>query len=788
MNGSRKLDAILLAALGGVWCVCFLLHLNQLARGGLAWVPIYVDAAPAPDAYPSVRDFWPGTKSLAPGLRRGDRLASAGGRELAGAQRLDVIDALYAAPPREPIALVAIRDGERFDTPLMLQSIPSAWRKTLVALGFAALGTLGFWRARGTATGRAYYLAMMAYAFHWTDFWGGAPAVTNAAIAVFGVSTALTGPLALRAFQLFPEESSRRGGPSRWWPWIFVGLGPVFTSWAFGLPVPLPHASMLAVGLEAVYLVTLVALVTANYRRCGPRGRRQLKWVVLGFWVGLVPVFLTSLLTLVAPELWWLYEASLVLSLAIPICLFVALVRFNLFDVDRLMTAVATYSVVGTLALAGVLLVAPRASAAAADWIEPQVSQPVLAVALAGLVLLGLRRTDSLLQTRLYPERRALEEEAGRLRRDLSDCEKPADLLTALGIRLRALLRLETVAIYARSDAVFAPVFARGPGVIPFFEPDGPLAARLDASRDPLDPVRLRGDVLARADRVALDSMGVELVVPISVRGELAAFVCLGGKGSGDVFTASDIALLLGLADKAADELRRFEQAEIERQNRELGQALRRFVPGAVARELEEGFRLDPGERDVSVLFVDIRGYTPFSEGQRPDTIFAAVSQYTDLVSRVVALHGGSVVEFHGDGLMAVFGAPRPLDEKEPCAVRAALEISRAIPDLDVRGVDGSLHRLDVGVGIATGSAYVGPLKTADRAIWVALGNTTNLAARLEGTTRDLDVSVVIDVPTHRAAGTAGRDFVSHPALRVKGRSAPIDVFTWSRNAQEIRS
>lgn len=784
----RKIDAVLLVALSGAWCFCFVLHLNQLARGGFEWIPIYVEPAPAPDAHPSLHSFWPGTESLAPELLPGDVLESIGGHDLLGAGRLDVLDALYAGAANEPIPVVAVREGERFDSKLSLQSIPHAWRKTLVAAGFAVLGTLGFWRTRGSRVGRAYYLAMMAYAFHWTDFWGGSAVTTNAAVVVFGIATAFTAPLALRAAMLFPEEAIRFGRLARGWPWAFLVIGPVFTSWAFGLPFPLPQAGSLAVGLNAIYLVVLVAVLTRNYRSCGPRGQRQLKWVLLGFWVGFVPVLLTSLLALTAPELWWLYEASLVLALAIPICLFVALVRFNLFDVDRLLTVAATYSVIGTVSLAGVFLVVPRASAAASRWIEPEVSQPALALLLAGLALVGLRQVEARLQSLLYPERRALEDGAGQLRRDLSNCEKPAEVLTALGARLGTLLRLETVAIYAATGKAFAPVFARGPGICPSFDPAGPLAVYLETFREPLDPGRIKGNLLQRADWAALASMGVERVVPIVLRGELAAFMCLGGKGSGDVFTATDAALLSGLADKAADELLRFEQAEVERQTRALSEKLRHFVPAAVARELDEGFRLDPGEREVSVLFVDIRGYTPFSEGQRPDAIFAAVSQYTEAVSRVVDECGGSVVEFHGDGLMAVFGAPRPLEAKEACAVRAALAISAAILDLDVRGTDGEPHRLDVGIGVATGSAYVGPLKTADRVIWVALGNTTNLAARLEGSTRVLDVAVVIDAPTYAVAGTAAHGFASRPGLRVKGRGAPIDVFTWSPDVQEMGS
>ncbi len=783
---TRRLDTLLLVALTGAWSVCFALHASQLMRGGLAWIPVVFDTASSTDAHPAVRAFWPGAEDLAPDLVPGDRIESARGHDLAGARPLDLVTVLYAGPQDQPIDVVARRGDERFDASLRLQPIASGWRKTLVALGLAVMGSLAFWRTRGSSHGRAFYLAMMAYAFHWTDFWGGPAWVTTGAVASFGIATTLTAPLALRAFQAFPEEIVPPAGPARWWPWLFVIMGPAFTAWAFGLPRPVAHAQSIAAGINLIFIGALISLMTMNYRASGVRGRRQLTWVVVGFWVGLAPIFITSLVVLAAPELWWLYEASLVLALAIPICLFVALVRFNLFDVHRLMTAAMIYSVIGTVALAGFLLVVPTASALAEPLIDPAVSQPVLILGLGSATLLGLRRLDGLVQQKLHPERRALEEAAGRIRMSLSGCEKPADLLTTLGERLHQLLRVETVAIYARGDDAFAPVFARGSAICPSFDANGSLVGRLGTAQEALEPTRIRPEEAERAEWAALQSMGVELVLPISLRGDLAGFVCLGAKASGDVFTTPEIALLLGLADKVSDELLRFAQADVHRQTRELSEQLRRYVPAAVAREIDAGLTLDPGERDVTILFVDVRGYTPFSQGQRPDAIFAAVSQYTDLVSRIVDDCGGAVVEFHGDGLMAVFGAPRPLEAKEAAGLLAARTISEAVPKLDLRTAEGAAHSFDVGVGVATGSAYVGPLTTADRTIWVALGNTTNLAARLEAATRTLEVAVVTDDATRLAAGDEGVAFVAHPALRVKGRSAPIDVWTWSGDQEEL--
>ena len=142
---------------------------------------------------------------------------------------------------------------------------------------------------------------------------------------------------------------------------------------------------------------------------------------------------------------------------------------------------------------------------------------------------------------------------------------------------------------------------------------------------------------------------------------ELAAVISLGAKRSGDVYSATDVALLAAVADKIASELLRFDTAVILQQEREMTEALRTYVPGAIAARLTRGQSIEGGERDVSVLFVDIRGYTRFSEARAAGTVFSMVNRYTEAVSAVIQRRGGTVVEFLGDGLMAVFGAPDTL-------------------------------------------------------------------------------------------------------------------------------
>jgi adenylate cyclase len=213
------------------------------------------------------------------------------------------------------------------------------------------------------------------------------------------------------------------------------------------------------------------------------------------------------------------------------------------------------------------------------------------------------------------------------------------------------------------------------------------------------------------------------------------------------------------------------------RHKMEMYETLRSYVPRAITKKLESGRSIEPHRRDVSVMFVDIRGYSQVAEQRNPEEIFSILSRYTELVSTIVSQHGGSLVEFSGDGIMAVFGAPQELPEKERAALDAARALSAAMTRFDVGGPALEHGRLEVGIGIATGEALVGNIRSVDRLIWSAIGNTTNLAARLQALSRDMDAGIVIDRATQLANAEASGDFVHPPAMRIRGRSETFDVY-----------
>jgi len=145
----------------------------------------------------------------------------------------------------------------------------------------------------------------------------------------------------------------------------------------------------------------------------------------------------------------------------------------------------------------------------------------------------------------------------------------------------------------------------------------------------------------------------------------------------------------------------------------------------------------------------------------------------------VVRARGGSVVEFHGDGLLAVFGAPDEIPMKERAAVQVGCEIVAGMAAMAALPAPTASPgaRLSVGVGIGTGPAFVGNIQSSDRFIWTVIGDTVNLAARLQSMTRELDAAVAIDDTTFLRAGQETcAAFVRHADLAIRGRAQPETV------------
>ncbi|WP_299621657.1 adenylate/guanylate cyclase domain-containing protein [uncultured Tateyamaria sp.] len=204
---------------------------------------------------------------------------------------------------------------------------------------------------------------------------------------------------------------------------------------------------------------------------------------------------------------------------------------------------------------------------------------------------------------------------------------------------------------------------------------------------------------------------------------------------------------------------------------------LRRFATDEVAQDLrEQGFAIGGRRISATVLFCDIRDFTALSEDMAPEDTIDLLNTYYTLMFEAVTSHGGIVSLMVGDGLMALFGAPQPLDNSAQCAVSAAQEMQSMVAGLNEERAALEQPELKIGVGIATGEVVAGYAGTDARATYTCIGKTVNLAARLEAHTKVVDHAILIDHATwtqmsdHQACQPVS-------SVQFKGFSETLNVF-----------
>jgi class 3 adenylate cyclase/CHASE2 domain-containing sensor protein len=182
-------------------------------------------------------------------------------------------------------------------------------------------------------------------------------------------------------------------------------------------------------------------------------------------------------------------------------------------------------------------------------------------------------------------------------------------------------------------------------------------------------------------------------------------------------------------------------------ERRRLRQSFSGYVSPAVMEEILKG-TLSPeasGEqRYVCLMFSDIRGYTTRSEGMKPADLLAFLNRYFDGVVGIIHQHGGTVVCFMGDGIMAVFGAPQSLDNPCDAAFRAARAMLDNLKEVNERLRAENLAPIDIGIGLHAGEAVLGHVGGRQRHDYSAIGDVTNVAARLESSTKEAGYRIVV--------------------------------------------
>jgi adenylate cyclase len=203
-----------------------------------------------------------------------------------------------------------------------------------------------------------------------------------------------------------------------------------------------------------------------------------------------------------------------------------------------------------------------------------------------------------------------------------------------------------------------------------------------------------------------------------------------------------------------------------------------------VALALEDPDLIRPGGRqmELSVLFADIRGFTTISEHLPPPEVVEVLNQYLDSMEEEVFRQGGTLDKYTGDGMMVLFGAPLEQADHAERAVRAALGMQRAAAE--VSGCLGANCSFAYGIGIATGTAVVGHIGSQRRLDYTAIGDTVNLASRLEGIAPP--GTILVNQTTYEAVREVASVQVLDPVV-VKGKAEPVPVYEvlWMRDEND---
>jgi len=204
---------------------------------------------------------------------------------------------------------------------------------------------------------------------------------------------------------------------------------------------------------------------------------------------------------------------------------------------------------------------------------------------------------------------------------------------------------------------------------------------------------------------------------------------------------------------------------------------VRRFATSEVAADLQHsGFALGGRRVQGTVMFCDIRGFTSIVESRPPEEVIELLNDYYTLMFDAISAQGGVVNQMIGDGLMAIFGAPLPLPEPALAAARAALDMLEMIELLNADRAAQQQPPIAIGIGIASGEMIAGYTGTQTRATYTCIGDTVNLAARLEAHTKHAGRAILVDGDTRDALGERLPTDALGP-VTFKGKSQPVAVF-----------
>ncbi|NVJ27465.1 MULTISPECIES: adenylate/guanylate cyclase domain-containing protein [Myxococcus] len=266
------------------------------------------------------------------------------------------------------------------------------------------------------------------------------------------------------------------------------------------------------------------------------------------------------------------------------------------------------------------------------------------------------------------------------------------------------------------------------------------------------------------------------MCVPLRPRDTWLGVLYVDNRSQGGLFTEEDLEFLTAFANQAAVAI---DNARLSRRLEEeavLRNTYLRFFPPAVVRRLNAspGAMLEVVETEVTVLFADISDFTPLSESLRPREVVDMLNEYFPVMADAVFRHEGTLEKYIGDALMAVWGAPFSREDDADRALRAAVDMQRALVALNARFRAKGHPELRIHVGLNSGPAAAGNIGSERYLQYATLGDVTNVASRVCGVARAGEV-VLSDATRTRLRDSTWR-LTTLPPTRVKGKQDALTL------------
>jgi len=217
-----------------------------------------------------------------------------------------------------------------------------------------------------------------------------------------------------------------------------------------------------------------------------------------------------------------------------------------------------------------------------------------------------------------------------------------------------------------------------------------------------------------------------------------------------------------------------------EREKRKIRKTFSQYLsPGVIElieKDPEKYIRPGGEEKELSVLFSDIRGFTTISEGLTPDELVQLLNEYFGKMTDIVFATDGTLDKYIGDAIMAFWGSPYPQADHAFRSCSCALKMVRGLAELNAKWKASGHPPISIGIGLNTGLVNVGNMGSARRLSWTVMGDNVNLASRLEGITKEYHVQLVISEATYRHVAS---QFVCRELdkIRVKGKNLPVTIY-----------